>query len=108
MTFLYVGFEPVTEDVTVTEGRVSTVDATLKAMGKNEEVTVTSQQLRGEAEAINIERTITQIVSILPSDVTMSMVQRVVSMVRTATSTSSPIFKWTRREVIDLERVSSL
>jgi hypothetical protein len=53
----YVGFEPFTQEVTVTAGKNTFLKALIKVSSKSEEVTVFSGRESGEAEAINRTRT---------------------------------------------------
>jgi len=69
----YVGFASFVQDVTVTPGQVTHLDAVLKVASKNEEIVVTADRPHGEAEAINRERTSDNILNVLPSDVIRSL-----------------------------------
>jgi TonB-dependent receptor len=73
MTVTYVGFSPLTKQVTVTAGQVAQVDATLKVASANEEIVVTAERAHGEAEAINRERASDNILQVLPVEVITSL-----------------------------------
>jgi TonB-dependent receptor len=73
VTVSYVGFEPVTKEVTVTAGQVARVDAALSVASKSEEILVTAERPHGEAEAINREIMADNIVQVLPSEVITSL-----------------------------------
>jgi TonB-dependent receptor len=69
----YVGFTPFSTKVTVTAGQVARVDAVLKVATAGEEITVTAERVRGEAEAINRERASDNILQVLPVGVITSL-----------------------------------
>ncbi len=69
----YVGFAPFTTKVTVAAGQMADVNAVLAVASQDQEVTVTTERAHGEAEAINEERTSTNIVDILPVKVIKSL-----------------------------------
>jgi TonB-dependent receptor len=73
LTFSYVGFEPFTTTAKVDAGQVANMDAVLKVASQTDQVIVTAERPRGEAEAINIERTADNIVQVLPSTVITSL-----------------------------------
>jgi len=52
----YVGFEPFSQEVTITAGKNTQLKALIKISNKNEEVTVFSERQSGEVEAINRTR----------------------------------------------------
>jgi len=69
----YVGFEPFTQDVTITAGKTTRLKAVIEVQGKNEEVTVLSERQSGEAEAINRTRAAENILQVLPAEVITSL-----------------------------------
>src|SRR5579872_1571047 len=69
----FVGFAPLTTDVTINPGQNTLDDITLQVGTKNEEVLVTAERPHGEAEAINRERTAINILQVLPSEVITSL-----------------------------------
>ncbi|MGH7193798.1 MAG: TonB-dependent receptor plug domain-containing protein, partial [Candidatus Saccharimonadales bacterium] len=69
----YLGFSPFTKSVTVVAGHVSNVDAVLQVASQAQEVVVTAAQAHGEAEAINEERTASNILDVLPAKVIQSL-----------------------------------
>ena len=72
LTYSYVGFAPLTAQVNVNAGQIANADGVLK-VGTSEEVFVTAERPRGEAEAINIQRSSDDIVQVLPSKVITSL-----------------------------------
>jgi len=73
LTVSYVGLLPYTVLLTVSPGQSEHVDAKLQVAGVNEEVTVTAARPRGEAQALNRERTADNIVQVLPAEVITSL-----------------------------------
>ncbi len=73
VTISYVGFEAFTSTVTVAAGQTAHIDATLNVATKNEQVIVTAEAARGDAEAVNRERTSDTISQIITSDVITSL-----------------------------------
>jgi len=73
LTISYVGLLPYTEQLTVVAGQVARVDAVLQVAGVKEEVTVSAARPRGEAQALNRERTADNIVQVLPAEVITSL-----------------------------------
>jgi TonB-dependent receptor len=73
LTVSYVGLARFSNDVTVTAGNVTQTDAELKIRQQSEEITVTAERPRGEAAAINVERSADNIVQVLPSEVITSL-----------------------------------
>jgi TonB-dependent receptor len=69
----YVGFTPLSTQVTVTAGQVARADVTLKVVSGKEEVEVYAERGHGEAEEINRERTADNILQVLPSEVITSL-----------------------------------
>jgi len=73
VTISYVGFAPYSGTLTVVAGQAARIDATLKVATKNEEVLVTAERPRGEAEAINRTRAAENILQVLPAEVIVSL-----------------------------------
>jgi TonB-dependent receptor len=73
LTVSYVGFDSFSTDVNVTGEAALRVEAVLQIGKRNEVVTVSGGRERGEAEAINIEKTADNIVQVLPSEVITSL-----------------------------------
>ena len=73
ITVSYVGFAPFTASVTVAAGKPVNVDAVLQVASQSEEVVVTAAQAHGEAEAINLERTTSNILDVLPAKLITSL-----------------------------------
>ncbi len=69
----YVGFAPFTKTVTVEGGQEANADAELQVASQADQMIVTAERLRGEAEAINTERTAIDIVQVLPANVITSL-----------------------------------
>ncbi|MDQ2834894.1 MAG: TonB-dependent receptor [Acidobacteriota bacterium] len=69
----YVGFRAANADINVAGDRVETVNPVLEVAVQGDTVMVTGERLRGEAEAINIQRTSNDIVQVLPSKVINSL-----------------------------------
>lgn len=73
LTVSCVGFSPFKTDVTVLAGQVTNVDAVLPVASQAQEVVVISARAHGEAEAINEERTTSNILDVLPAKVITSL-----------------------------------
>jgi TonB-dependent receptor len=73
LTVTYVGLSPFTERLTVVAGQSVRVDVVLQVAGVKEEVTVSAARPRGEAQALNRERTADNIVQVLPAEVITSL-----------------------------------
>ena len=69
----YVGFSVFTKNVTVASEQAARLDATLEVAGQSEQILVTAERPRGEAEQINRERTADNIVQVLSSEVITSL-----------------------------------
>jgi TonB-dependent receptor len=69
----YVGFEPFSQNVTITAGQTTQLRALIKVQGKAEEVTVLSGRQSGEIEAINETRAAENILQVLPAEVITSL-----------------------------------
>ena len=73
LTATYVGFSPSTEEVSVEGDHTATDNPVLKVASQADVVIVTGERVRGEAEAVNIQRTSDDIVQVLPSQVINSL-----------------------------------
>jgi len=73
LTISYLGFLTFTQQVKVTAGQASHIEARLDVSGKSEEITVIGDRPHGEAEAINRERASDDILQVLPADVITSL-----------------------------------
>ena len=73
VTISYVGFEPYMGSVIVVAGQTARIDAVLKVGSANDEVVVTADRPRGEAEAINRTLAAENILQVLPADVIVSL-----------------------------------
>ena len=73
LTISYVGLAPFTQEVTVTGGQITRVNAELRVASTSESVTVTAERVHGEADAINRERTAENILQVLPAEVITSL-----------------------------------
>lgn len=69
----YVGFGSFSTTANVALGSVARVEAVLKVASKNEEIVVTAERPRGEAESINRTRAADNILQVLPSEVITSL-----------------------------------
>ena len=69
----YVGFKPYETEVTVAAGELKHVDITLEVASANEEVLVTAERPRGEAESINRTRMADNVLQVLPAEVITSL-----------------------------------
>jgi len=73
VTVSYVGFAPYTSSITVVAGRSAHVDAKLQVASAADQVEVTADRPRGEAEAINRTLAAENILQVLPADVIVSL-----------------------------------
>ncbi|MGC1463072.1 MAG: TonB-dependent receptor [Terracidiphilus sp.] len=73
VTISYVGFEPYMGSVTVIAGQTAHIDAVLKVGKASDEVIVTADRPRGEAEAVNRTLAAENILQVLPADVIVSL-----------------------------------
>ena len=73
VTVSYVGFAPYTGSVTVVAGQIATIDVVLKVNNASDEVIVTADRPRGEAEAINRTLAAENILQVLPAEVIVSL-----------------------------------
>jgi TonB-dependent receptor len=69
----YVGFNPYMGSVIVTAGQTAHIDAVLNVANANDQVIVTADRPRGEAEAINRTLAAENILQVLPADVIVSL-----------------------------------
>ncbi|MDT5019212.1 MAG: hypothetical protein QOD39_5372, partial [Mycobacterium sp.] len=73
VTVSYVGLLPYIAKITVSAGQTVHVGAVLQVAGVKEEVTVSASRPRGEAQALNRERTADNIVQVLAAEVITSL-----------------------------------
>jgi len=73
VTISYVGFASYAGTVTVVAGQTAQIDAVLKVASASDEVVVTADRPRGEAEAINRTLAAENILQVLPADVIISL-----------------------------------
>jgi TonB-dependent receptor len=73
VTVTYVGFAPYTGSLTVAPGQATHLDAKLQVASSSDEVEVTADRPRGEAEAINRTLAAENILQVLPADVITSL-----------------------------------
>ena len=73
VTISYVGFEPYMGSLTVYPGQTAHIDAVLKVGSASDEVVVTADRPRGEAEAINRTLAAENILQVLPAEVIVSL-----------------------------------
>jgi outer membrane receptor protein involved in Fe transport len=73
VTVSFVGFEPFTKQVTLTAGQTTQFEAILKVASANDQVIVTAERPRGEAEAINRTLAAENILQVLPAEVITSL-----------------------------------
>jgi TonB-dependent receptor len=69
----YVGFSPFETEVTVNAGETATVEAHMQVGSVGQEVLVTAERPRGEAEAINRTRMADNILQVLPAEIITSL-----------------------------------
>ena len=69
----YVGFSNLEADVSVKAGETARVDAKLTVSSANQQVIVTAERPRGEAEAINRTRMADNLLQVLPAEVITSL-----------------------------------
>jgi TonB-dependent receptor len=69
----YVGFASATRNISVAAGAPTQSDTTLEVATANDAILVVAERLRGEAEAINRQKTADNIVQVLPHDVIVSL-----------------------------------
>jgi len=69
----YVGMDPFEQDVTVAAGEIARVEARMQVHSQNEQILVTAERPRAEAEAINRTRMADNVVQVLPAEVITSL-----------------------------------
>src|SRR5271166_3441657 len=69
----YVGFEAFQTDIQVTGGETQRFDAKMQVGSVSEQIIVTAERVRGEAEAINRTRMADNILQVLPAEVITSL-----------------------------------
>lgn len=73
VTISYVGFESVTQAVSIGANPVEPINVQLKVKSQNEEIIVTAPRVHGEAEAINRTRNADNILQVITADVITSL-----------------------------------
>ena len=73
LTVGYVGFSPSTASVTVSAGQVAHTTVVMKVATASENVIVTAERARGEAESVNEEKVADNLLDVLPSEVINSL-----------------------------------
>ena len=73
VTVSYVGFSPYTTSITVSAGQNSSINARLEVASAADQVEVTADRPRGEAEAINRTLAAENILQVLPAEVIVSL-----------------------------------
>ncbi len=73
VTISYVGFETVSQAVSVGTNPLEPMNVLLKVRSKNEEIVVEAPRVHGEAEAINRTRSADNILQVIPADVITSL-----------------------------------
>ncbi|HMI51079.1 MAG TPA: TonB-dependent receptor [Candidatus Saccharimonadales bacterium] len=73
LTVTYVGFSAFTQEMELSAGKTSAINAKMSLSDVNTQVLVTADRAAGEAEAVNRERSADNIVQILPADVIRSL-----------------------------------
>ena len=73
VTISYVGLETYTKEVTVSAAQETHIDAELQVGNTSQEVTVVADHPRGEAAAINQQKTADNILEVLPAEVITSL-----------------------------------
>jgi hypothetical protein len=73
LTASYVGFSPYTATATVAAGQLANVDVVLEVASQAQQVVVTAPRAHGEAEALNEERTTSNILDVLPASIITSL-----------------------------------
>jgi TonB-dependent receptor len=73
LTVSYVGFSPVTTTITVIAGQAANVDAVLQVASQAQQIVVTAARAHGETEALNEERTASNILDVLPASIITSL-----------------------------------
>ncbi len=69
----YVGFRIFEKDITVAAGEVQNVEVRMDVASTNEEILVTAERPRGEAESINRTRMADNVLQVLPAEVITSL-----------------------------------
>ena len=69
----YVGFAPVSKQVSVASGQAATADVQLQVQSQQQSVLVTAGRVSAEAEAVNEERTADNVLQVLPVEVIQSL-----------------------------------
>jgi TonB-dependent receptor len=73
LTTTYVGFKTSNKEVDVVAGKTQNVSVRLEVASQSEEILVTADRARGEADAINQTRTADNLIDVLPAEVIVSL-----------------------------------
>lgn len=73
VTISFLGFDAYSTEVVLTAGQTARLTAVLKVASTNDEVIVSAERPRGEAEAVNRTRAAENIVQVLPAEVITSL-----------------------------------
>ena len=73
LTTTYIGFRTDNQEVDVVAGKTLNLSVKLEVASKSEEILVTADRARGEADAINQIRTADNIIDVLPAEVIISL-----------------------------------
>ncbi len=73
VTISYVGFQDYSSDVKIVDGQTASVDVKMQVGSVAQQVLVTDERPRGEAEAINRTRVADNILQVLPAEVITSL-----------------------------------
>ena len=73
LTTTYIGFKTDNQEVDVVAGKTLNLSVKLEVASKSEEILVTADRARGEADAINQTRTADNIIDVLPAEVIISL-----------------------------------
>jgi TonB-dependent receptor len=73
LTISYLAFKDFTATVTVKPGQISQLNAVMKVASQSEQIVVTAERPRGEAEALNRQENASNILQVLPAEVITSL-----------------------------------
>jgi TonB-dependent receptor len=73
LTVTYVGFKASNKEVDVVAGKTLNLSVRLEVASQSEEILVTADRARGEADAINQTRTADNLIDVLPAEVIVSL-----------------------------------
>src|SRR5579862_2574397 len=73
LTISYLAFKDFTATVTVKPGQISQLNAVMNVASQSEQIVVTAERPRGEAEALNRQENASNILQVLPAEVITSL-----------------------------------